>query len=405
MRQFIILILTFIGLICCSLNSTDVGSDSDSDLIIFCQEEPCTDTLEGFVRIGPFQEDVPAGDSHIAEVIYFDGILFAKNARGDLFRRDLDSWQQLPIGPVSYMGAMTIMNNELYVAIEDGEILKLNSLGETIGRIELPDRELWCEAKCVLKGIQRVGNSIIAKTTSFKERTLDRYFLLDEQGEWKMTEGIVEYGFGSFRSHFLVNDSVLYGASFGKGVWKLNDTQWSPLKPVVGGVSLSVRLDGVTYYQDTSYIINWGGVASLDDQLYATTYNGFLYEINDDTLQLVDVPNKWFYSFGLDTLCGNIVNMNTGFFWNKDDNHWLRINGVDSRDIYESSRYDKMKKIALNSVFPDKLHPGGTVWDFTSNEDTLFFAVGDSQSRDSIRGSVVSFPKSSTPFCNPGLLE
>lgn len=400
----IVSIIVLMGLMCCSLNSADPTEESDDTINVFCLEEPCRDTIQGFARIGPLQEDIPFGETHIAEIVEFDEILFARNSRGDLFRRGSDTWQRIPLDPLSYMGGMTVIQKELYVPIEDGEIVKLNNLGEIISKVELPDKELWCEAMCVLKGIQRVGNSIMITTTSFKERTLDRFFLLNEQGNWELIEGIPEYGFGSFRTHYLHNDTTLYGASFQSGLWKLKGTQWIQLKPTIFDIKTSYSWDGLTSRQDTSYYNNWGGVTSIDNQLYATTYSGFLYEINDDTLKRVDVPNKWFYSFGLDTLCGNIVIMNTGNFWNKEDNHWLVINGNDFRNISESSRYDSVRNIAYNTVLPDILHPGGTVYDVLSTEDTLFFAVGDSPLGDSLKGSVVSFPKENTPFCNPELL-
>jgi hypothetical protein len=169
----------------------------------------------------------------------------------------------------------------------------------------------------------------------FKDSLINYQLLLGGNGSWERMRWQSGYrpelnlNFRNFRLH---GDSIL-GASYEDGVWVYDGTRWDSIaNPTVPQYGDS---EGVQVLIEPLIIRKWGGVAMFQGALYAAPWTGGLYRLESGALKKITlktttnkgevIEHNGLFNYGLDTLCGNLINVHGIERWKPGDLGWSRV--------------------------------------------------------------------------------
>jgi hypothetical protein len=373
-------------------------------LPVYCGHPPCTDTLSGWVPFGPDQGKTPYDSSHFVEVKALGRTLFARNTHGDIYYRPLEGkWHQLDLGEqAGSMDAMFPESPWLYLLTNSGKIFKLDELGNKSFVEQVPS-SLTCPlpgtAPCYVSKIFRYkGKFLIEGTEPYTDSTFPRFkdslinysLLLGQNGQWermRWQNGIRPPLNLSFRRLWLHGDSIL-GASYEDGIWIYDGARWDSIaKPHLPRFGDTAGIDSLTLFK-------WGGVAVFQGSIYASPWTPGLYRLEGSELKKITlkaVTNKGdtivsdgLLNYGLDTLCGYLIEVHGMQYWKPGMLGWTRTVDTTQSFAVKGFNYSIASSYSMTRI-------GDSV--FAAHEAPLL------GKKDSIPGGIALFNLRDAPWC------
>jgi hypothetical protein len=392
---------------CCSPTNGPGGKVNDG-LPVYCARPPCKDTLSGWIPIGPDQPGTPYDGRHFVEVKALGRSLFARNSNGDIyFRPEGDAWKKLALGEkAAPLEAMAVEGTEMYLLTASGKIFGLDARGTLSFREKLPD-SMICQlpgtTECHAMQLFRYQGSFFieagqAYTDStfpiFRDSLFNYHLLVGRNGSWRRMRW--QQGFRpklnlSFRNFWVHGDSIL-GASYEDGIWVYDGSRWDSIaNPTIPQYADS---NGVRVPAGTLPVQKWGGVAVYQGSIYAAPWTGGLYRLEDSALKKITlktttntgevIEHEGLFNYGLDTLCGNLINVHGIERWRPGALGWLRV--VDT---------------ALSYAVHGYYYPVASTFSMVRIGDSVFAAYQDPipTERDSLPGGIAMLNLRDTPWC------